>query len=290
MILKKHPGLDGGGAVAADADGDVYVAWHAPGDVQGEDNRKVWITRSHDQGMTFDEETAITDIHTGACGCCGMEIDASAKGQLLILFIEAREKVNRDMAVFVSQDACKTFKPLIDDPFKFNSVCVMSDVSFCTGGKRYAGRLGNREPGFVLHGSPRQDRQPPTIRSVPGDGGNLKHPAIAVSKDGSFVVVWAEGTAFNKGGSIAWQIFYASGNASGKIENAARGLARLKYARGSRDAGQCFQNHLLIAPIRSAPLAKIGSRQFPRRKLEGEAAFNEASWDHTPAFEHQLRF
>ena len=51
--------LDGGGTVAADDQGNVYVAWHGPRfdpnatAPPGEANRQVWLARSTDDGKTF---------------------------------------------------------------------------------------------------------------------------------------------------------------------------------------------------------------------------------------------
>src|SRR5262249_16072338 len=53
--------LDGGGALAADANGNVFVAWHGLGkdSPKGEDNRRVWIAASSDDGKTFATEKAM---------------------------------------------------------------------------------------------------------------------------------------------------------------------------------------------------------------------------------------
>src|SRR5882672_1535114 len=52
-VIAAHHGLDGGGAVAADGAGNVYVVWHAPGDGgEGEEARRVWVATSHDDGAT----------------------------------------------------------------------------------------------------------------------------------------------------------------------------------------------------------------------------------------------
>jgi hypothetical protein len=41
----------------------------------------------------------------------------------------------------------------------------------------------------------------------PAGGSGCKHP-VAVSNDkGETLLVWAEGTGWNKGGSVAWQLF-----------------------------------------------------------------------------------
>src|SRR5207237_6845003 len=58
IVTKEHFGLDGGGSVAADRDGNVYVVWHAPQSTDGkESDRRVWIARSTDEGKTFAPET-----------------------------------------------------------------------------------------------------------------------------------------------------------------------------------------------------------------------------------------
>lgn len=73
-------GLDGGGTIAADRSGNVYVMWHGIGDSEakgsgkeGEARRRVWVTKSEDDGQTFSSETAAWAQETGACGCCGMK-------------------------------------------------------------------------------------------------------------------------------------------------------------------------------------------------------------------------
>src|SRR5262249_44499167 len=56
-VIRAAVGLDGGGSVAADDAGNVYVTWHAPvPGAKGEDNRRVWVARSTDEGKTFADE------------------------------------------------------------------------------------------------------------------------------------------------------------------------------------------------------------------------------------------
>ncbi len=46
-VITKFPGLDGGGSVAADDKGNVYVAWHAPDMPRGgESTRRVFVAKS----------------------------------------------------------------------------------------------------------------------------------------------------------------------------------------------------------------------------------------------------
>ncbi len=83
-LITQKVGLDGGGAVAADAEGNVFVAWHAPDVAKGDEtSRRVFVARSKDEGKTFAAESAASQEGTGACGCCGMQMMADAGGTLL---------------------------------------------------------------------------------------------------------------------------------------------------------------------------------------------------------------
>ena len=92
--------IDGGGTVAADRIGRVYVAWHAKAPGQHEEGkRRVWIARSADDGGTFDRERPVFDEPTGACGCCGLGAFAERHGSVFMLFRSAFEIMNRDIRV-----------------------------------------------------------------------------------------------------------------------------------------------------------------------------------------------
>ncbi|HEX7448354.1 MAG TPA: hypothetical protein VF306_12455, partial [Pirellulales bacterium] len=68
-VISANVGLDGGGSLAADRDGNVYVAWHAPKLGQkGEANRRVWVAHSRDDGQLFEPEQPAFDDPTGCCG------------------------------------------------------------------------------------------------------------------------------------------------------------------------------------------------------------------------------
>src|SRR5262249_45023703 len=57
--------------------------------------------------------------------------------------------------------------------------------------------------------------QVPKPISAPGDGGTRKHPRLAVNAGVSRLLVWTEGTAWARGGSLAWQVFDSAGKPAG---------------------------------------------------------------------------
>jgi hypothetical protein len=200
-VVAAHAGLDGGGSVAADSKGHVYVVWHAPKETPGEADRQVWIARSNDDGKTFDPEIAASSDSTGACSCCGLESFAGDDGKLWIAYRTATDRVHRDTTLLCSADDGKTFKPVASDPWTANT-CVMS--TFAIAGSVAAWETKGQIRYLHLNDSASKQS------AVPGNG-DRKHPSVAVNTAGDFVIVWAEGTGWNKGGRIAWQAFDSHG-------------------------------------------------------------------------------
>ena len=48
-------------------------------------------------------------------------------------------------------------------------------------------------------------------QSAPGAGKGRKHPVIAFNSRGDMILVWTEGTAWQRGGALAWQVFDSKG-------------------------------------------------------------------------------
>ena len=202
-LIQKRPGLDGGGSVATDGEGNVYVAWHAPDGAEGEENRNVWVTRSRDDGKTFAAETAALPRKSGVCGCCGMRIHAAEGGKVFVVFRSAHDKVNRDIHLLASDDHGITFRVAAVDPWSIGT-CVMSTAS-----------LANAPTGLVAAWETKQQVRLATsaaphgaaVVGVASDQAGVKHPSIAANQTGEYLVAWAVGTGWNKGGSLAWQVF-----------------------------------------------------------------------------------
>ena len=209
-VVTSKVGLDGGGSVAADDAGHVFVAWHAPGEKGGsEADRRVWVARSTDDGQTFVAEAPLSDASIGGCGCCGMKVFASG-GKLYGLYRGAAEQVNRGMYLLTSGDDLRDANAIEISPMR-SGVCVMSTSALARGAhgvlaawetkdRIYWARIDPAHPGKLAE------------HRVPGGQANRKHPAIASNDNGDVLTAWAEGTGWNKGGSVGWQVYGAGGN------------------------------------------------------------------------------
>ena len=202
-------GLDGGGTLAADPDGNVYVFWHAPipGE-KGEQNRRVWVARSSDEGKTFEPERLAFDKPVGACGCCGMKAFADTSG-VHVLFRSADQIVNRDIWLLTSTDHGKTFQG--SDVSHWNiGACVMSSADLTPSA---SGLLAAWEAEKQTYFGRVENGQVLKPIAAPGQPHNRKYPVLASNSKGETLFAWTEGTAWKKGGSVEWQVFDKEGKA-----------------------------------------------------------------------------
>jgi hypothetical protein len=218
-LITNHPGIDGGGAVAADRAGRVYVVWHAPLNSKDdhEAGRRVWVARSDDDGRTFAPETCADAPATGACGCCALSALCSDDGTLRVIYRSASEMVHRDIYAL-------TFTPDLKhaDARKLADwtigKCAMSTACMAHSKRGVAAAFEseNRILFTTLPDSP--DQAAPSALDPAPQG---KHPALAVNSRGETLLAWTENTGWNRGGSVAWQLF----NSAGRPVTAATGRA-----------------------------------------------------------------
>jgi hypothetical protein len=212
-IIQLAYGLDGGGTVAADSCGNVYVVWHAPAPgTQGEDHRRVWIARSTDDGATFQGERMAWSEPTGVCGCCGIGAVTGSKGILYLQYRSATNVMDRDTYVLVSKDHGQTFTGTKVDPWKVG-VCVMSTQALT---QTSTGVLTAWETKGQIYFS-RGGAKPV---AAPGTSEARKHPALASNPQGDTILAWTEGMAWKKGGSLAWQVYDRTGKVKGEAGSA----------------------------------------------------------------------
>ncbi|HZL37793.1 MAG TPA: sialidase family protein [Tepidisphaeraceae bacterium] len=208
-VIDSKPGLDGGGSVAADQRGNVYVAWHAPGAPgEGEQSRRVWLARSNDDGKTFAHEQSITSA-TGACGCCGMRLFAD-HGSLYALYRTANQQTQRDMTLVRFDPRTAKSESTTVGPMR-SGVCVMSTAALAAGPNDSV--LAAWETNGQINWARIINGKEIAGQAVAGQRNNPKHPALASNAAGQTLLVWTENTGWNRGGSIAWQIFDSEGRA-----------------------------------------------------------------------------
>ena len=196
--------LDGGGSVAADGKGNVYVVWHAaPKDSpKGENVRGVFVATSTDGGKTFAKEKTIS-TKKGTCGCCGLKSFVDAKGKLYTLYRGAQKFVNRDMTLLIGNEPGKVNEKIVG-PWRIGQ-CVMSSAAFVqtpngvlgaweTEGNIFVGQLGGKAAPTKIVKHARQ-----------------RHPALAVNKAGEVLVTWSENTGWKKAGRFAFEVLSKDG-------------------------------------------------------------------------------
>jgi hypothetical protein len=214
-------GLDGGSSVAADPQGNVYVTWHAslPGaDAEnGEADRAVFIARSSDEGKTFQRETRAISTPTGACACCGMRAFADSNGDVFALYRAAWQMTNRDETLLISRDKGANFEVAYSHSWNVGT-CPMSSASISEASGQILAAAETHGRIFFVRLDPKTGKV-----SLPVSPDNqAKHPVIIGNTRGDTLLAWAEGTGWNKGGSLAWQLYDSQGkplSAKGRAED-----------------------------------------------------------------------
>jgi hypothetical protein len=131
-----------------------------------------------------------------------VRIFAQPNGVVLALFRRANKSVNRGTVLVKSTDYGKTFTAAYVDDMQ-SGTCIMSSYAIAATPAGYV--IGLESKGHVR--TFRDEGKPTNFREA-GDG---KYPALAVNAAGDLLVARAVGTGWNKGGTIAWQIFSPDG-------------------------------------------------------------------------------
>lgn len=198
--------MDGGGAVAADASGNVFVFYHGGNpDRRDEDNRRVLVRISHDAGATFEPEQLISPEGLGVCGCCAMQAFADASGHVFVIYRTTSDGgARRDIATMHSADHGRTWTHDVASRWKI-AACPMSSMSIAQAGTRVL--MAWEKEGQIFIGEwDAAAGKLGRIMEMPGAPAGRKHPVITSDSGGRALVAWTEGTGWSKGGSVAWQM------------------------------------------------------------------------------------
>lgn len=211
-LITSAGGIDGGGALAANQTGDVYVIWHAAPAGSEDAQRAVYMARSSDNGRTFEREKKINIQPTGACACCQIQALIDSKGALYVLYRAAGQNVQRDSMLLVSRDKGATFQSADVHPWNIN-YCPMSSYALAQNPNGVLAAWETQEQIYFSQIVPATTKfSVPVV--APGTGKTRKHPVVAFNAKGEMLLAWTEGTGWNKGGSLAWQIYDKNGRAT----------------------------------------------------------------------------
>ncbi len=203
-LMQKTFALDGGGSVAADRSGHVYVTWHGLDQAGKEADRRVWVARSADNGETFSEERPASSKGTGSCGCCGLRTFADSRGIFYGLYRSATAEVHRDIYLLASSDQGKTFRSQKVHAWEIQA-CPMSSMSFAEGSGRVLAAWETE--GQVYWAAIDADLSAPEPLVPDGPANRRKYPSLAVSPKGYTLLAWNEDASWGKAGTLAWQVF-----------------------------------------------------------------------------------
>lgn len=213
-IGKHVNGMDGD-AIAADERGNVYIAWHAAGDTAGEANRRVYVARSHDDGAHFDEDRPITEAG-GACGCCGLRAAVDETDRLHVLYRAATEEVHRD-ATWVTVGPRGPSAPVRLQPWDLRG-CPMSQFALAQDGTRMFAAWETEQQIYFATLDP--ERLTASAPVAAAGTGVRRLPSVAVNRAGDRLIAWTEGTAWARGGTVAWELLDVRGGIIGAASNA----------------------------------------------------------------------
>ncbi len=201
-VVQHAVGLDGGGTLAADARGTVSVVWHAGAEHLGEEHRRVWVATSRDDGATFAREVAVTTVSAGVCGCCGMKAVPDGRGVLRVLYRAFSPPDHRDMYLLTSRGAGEPFDRRLLERWQIGA-CPMSTASAMTAGaETFIAWETNGEVAWARADHAASQGSPPI--SPPAPTKTRKHAAIAMG-NGQVLLVWTEGMAWARGGTLHWR-------------------------------------------------------------------------------------
>jgi hypothetical protein len=142
-----------------------------------------------------------------------MRIFAADNQAVYVLYRAATERVHRDMYLLRSTDGAATFQE--EDVGSWDTVsCPMSTAFFipCSKGTLAAWETKGQVYSTLFDAGTGKS-SPPV--AAPGDARDRKYPVLACNSKGETMLVWTEGMGWNKGGSVAWQIYGKDGQPTG---------------------------------------------------------------------------
>jgi hypothetical protein len=138
-----------------------------------------------------------------------MRAFADDRGALYILYRAATQGIHRDMVLLVSKDHGKNFSGDRVARWELNA-CPMSTAAISEAGPKVLIAWESTGQTFFADVCHNLGRVSDAV-AAPGSPENRKHPAVSGNSRGETLLAWTEGTAWQRGGSVAWQVFDEAG-------------------------------------------------------------------------------
>jgi hypothetical protein len=129
--------------------------------------------------------------------------------------------IHRSMYLLASDNYGKTFQVVTTHPWDIG-MCVMSTAALAPKEKGLLASWETQGQIYLLDLMNGEPAKAPV--AISGKGQAHTHPSIAVNGRGEYVVAWTEGAGWNKGGSMAWQVFGRDGTPMQGQSGTAAGL------------------------------------------------------------------
>lgn len=200
-------GFDGGCAIAASPSGHVYVFMGGTTKKGKETDRRIFLTRSTDNGDTFSDPRPI-DLGKGVCMCCHLKAQWTPKGELMLAYRVAEESVNRDSYVLISKDHGKTFSSRALDHWELRA-CPGSVYSFVNREDQTLVSWRNQDE--VFFGSDGENAFSPPDKMM-----KRRVAVLGQNAKDEMLMAWIEGENFNKPHHLRWQLYNQEGEAIGE--------------------------------------------------------------------------
>ncbi len=209
LSVKDEGGVESGATVAVDADGNVYVFWHA--DPVEDAQRRVYMAVSRDNGALFELPRAVSPEAEGACGCCGLRAITDDTGAVHVSYRGAGDNIHRGMRLLTTADKGRTFSDQLIQPWDVGA-CPVATTTLSAGpdGTKVAWET---EGQVQFADITRLDAPVP----APGEADfRRKNPAVSVNHRGDILLAWGDGPGWQSGGALHWQLFDRGGRPRGE--------------------------------------------------------------------------
>jgi hypothetical protein len=171
------------------------------------------LSISRDEGRTFDAPRRIDPPGMGVCACCGLDAGIGPDGSGWVFVRGAAGKSQRGMQLLSAGAGSLDFQRRALDSWDLNQ-CPMSTA-------RLSGFGGRSLAVWLSEGRIRLGRMGVTdsVRALSESGRKANHPVVVpLEGSGSLVVAWTEGTAWQRGGDLAWRTVGADASQDSPVQ------------------------------------------------------------------------